>query len=57
MAASPLGVPSKELLLLGLLDRLVVQGELGSSDTIKASLDTLKSWLGKERIPYQQFLL
>ena len=48
---------SKELLLLGLLDRLVVQGALGSSDTIKASLDTLTSWLGQERIPYQQFFL
>ena len=48
---------SKELLLLVLLDQLVVQGALGSSDTIRASLDTLKSWLDQACIPYQQFLL
>ena len=47
----------KELLLLALLDRLVLQGELGSSDTIKASLDTLKTWLGQECIPYKQFFI
>jgi hypothetical protein len=48
---------SKELLLRELLDRLVVQGELGSSDTIRASLDTLKSWLDQEPVPYKQFFM
>jgi len=48
---------SKELMLLGLLDQLVVQGELGSSETIRASLDTLKSWLDQAHIPYKQFFI
>jgi hypothetical protein len=48
---------SKKLMLLGLLDQLVVQGELGSSDTIRASLDTFKSWLDQAHIPYKQFFI
>ncbi|HYU76781.1 MAG TPA: hypothetical protein VEL31_29285 [Ktedonobacteraceae bacterium] len=49
--------PDKELQLRELVAQLVVQGELGRSDTIRASLDTLQSWLDQAHIPYKQLFI